>query len=373
MRKHVSFRFRVLALLLLFFAGSFALSASRSGNTSLWLLTAAVPGVILFLLLLPSGLFPLDRPSLAAGLTLCGLSILAPVSFGPEEALSQALRCAAALFFLFAGAVLLRIYRPSLPGSVLLSALSLGLLSLPLWLPGVPLSPGDGASVILLLGVVSFLSLRLRLPALLCALCGLFLFLLRSDPVSGGIWTLAFILLFWASSGSSLWTGISLCSAGGLFIFWILLTPLPDSAGASVFSRLSAMSVVLPESVPESILPEDSLFLLLGEQYGLLFLLSAVLLAVLLLIRGASLALQSRKQFHASAALGVLLLLGIRALAFLLNLADLLPLPAGSFPFLSLSPETLCTDMFFLGILSGISARNEADLSEDVRLSMLAR
>ena len=94
---------------------------------------------------------------------------------------------------------------------------------------------------------------------------------------------------------------------------------------------------------------------------------------MLLLIRGASLALHTRKSFHASLSLAAVLLLGLRAFAFLACSADLLPLPAPAFPFMTSSMPDLFAHFFLLGLLSGVSARNEADLEEDARLAMLAR
>ena len=53
MIRRSSFRFRAAAFLLVFFAAGFLLPASREGDARLYLLAAAVPGGILFLLLLP--------------------------------------------------------------------------------------------------------------------------------------------------------------------------------------------------------------------------------------------------------------------------------------------------------------------------------
>ena len=120
-------------------------------------------------------------------------------------------------------------------------------------------------------------------------------------------------------------------------------------------------------------MPPDSLFFLLGEQFGLIFLLCAVFLLVILLIRGASLAQHTRKSFHASLALGCILLMGLRALFFLGTAADLIPLSPVTFPFMTSSLPDLFAHFFLLGLLCGISARNESDLEEDARLAMLAR
>ena len=351
MKKRSSFRFRVSALLVVFFALGFLLPASRTGDEKLYLLAAAVPGVILFILLLPSGIFRLDRPSVSAALSLCGFGLLAVVNSSPDEALSQGLRCAAAVFFLAAGTVLVRSFRPSVPGAALPAVCGLGMISCSLWFPDLSFSLAESGLALLLFGMAAFLSLRLRLPALLVALGGTALLFLNHDLCNAFVWGLSCILVFWASAGSAVWSGILLGGMGGLFGLFLGFSPL--SPGLSVPSglyRIASMPLMMPESLPESTgeLPSDSLFLLLGEQYGLVFLLCAVLLLILLLIRGASVAQHTRKPFHASLALGIILLLGLHTLVFLASAAGLVHFAPGCFPFMTSSLPDLFSQFFLL-------------------------
>ena len=377
MRKNSSFRFRVCALLLVFFACVFLLPASRTGDPTLYMLSAAVPGAMLLLLLLPSRIFAPDRPSLAVALSLCGFSLMATVYLSADETVSQGIRCAAGLFFLTLGAVLVHSFRPSVPAAGLLVFFGFGLLSLPLVLPGFSFSLSDGGMAILIFAVSAFLVLRLRLPALLAGLGGIVLLLLHHEIGSAAVLAVSFAAIFWAASDSALWSGASLVSAVRLFA--VFLGPLgysfaEDSGISSALSRLSSMPLLPPESVPEaSGVASSDLFFMLGEQYGVVFLLCAGLLLILLLIRGASLALHTRKSFHASLALGAVLLFGLRALVFLARSVELLPISAPAFPFMTSSMPDLFAHFFLLGLLSGVSARNEADLEEDARLAMLAR
>ena len=54
MKKNNSPRFRIYAVLLLFFAAVFLLPACRTGDAGMYLVAAAVPGVMLLLLAFPS-------------------------------------------------------------------------------------------------------------------------------------------------------------------------------------------------------------------------------------------------------------------------------------------------------------------------------
>ena len=376
MIKNASPRFRVYAMLLLFFAAVFLLPACRAGDPKLYLMAAAVPGVMLLLLIFPAGFFAPDRCSLSAALPLCGFGIMAAACASSDDALSQCMRCAASLFFLAAGAVLVHSFRLSVPAAALAAFCGLGMLCCPLWFPEISFSLAEGGTALLLLAVTAFLALRLRLPALVIALGGMFLLLLGQDAGGAAVWGLSSVLLFWAASDSLLWSGIALLGAGALFgVFSRLLSPAVENGTLSLLSRIASMPLIPPESVPESTagVSTDSLFFLLGEQYGLIFLLCAVLLLILLLIRGASVAKHTRKSFHASLVLGIILHFGLRTLLFLCTAAEWIPVSPGVFPFLTSSLPDLFTHFFLLGLLSGVSARNDADLEEDTRLTMLVR
>lgn len=127
-----------------------------------------------------------------------------------------------------------------------------------------------------------------------------------------------------------------------------------------------------PEDVSGS-LPDGPVILSLGDQYGLILLLVIVFMFVLLLLRCSSIAQCTRKLFHASVASGGMLMLGLDALAFLCSVLGILSLPAGDLPFFTASLPELGGQMFLIGLISGVSARNRADLSEDTHLAMLAR
>ena len=375
MIRHSSVRFRVAALLIVFFAASFLLQACREGDSRLYLLAAAVPGGMLLFLLLPARLFALDRPSLSAALALCGLGILAPAALRPDLALEQGIRCAASLFLLAAGAVLVRSCRPSFPVAVAAACCGWAALALPLFLLPKTFSLSECGLVLVFLSVSMFLSLRSRLPALMVSAGGCLLLLLTRNAGTAAVCGLISVLLFWAVSGSGFWAGASaVLFAGGITAaLCVPFVPAEDSS-SSMLSLLAGCPLILPEADgaadPAAL---DSLFLLLGQQYGFIILCCAVLLLGWILLRGASLAVHARKAFHAALALAAILLLGLRALAFLLSLSGWIPVPSGHFPFLSQEFPELFAHFFLLGILSGVSARNEADLEEDRRLAMLAR
>ena len=372
--RHRSSRFRVCALLLLFFAAAFLLPASRNGDIRLYVLAAAVPGVTLLLLLMPAGLAAPDRASIAAAMSLCGLGIMAPAFLLPDEAVAQAMRAAPCLVLMFVGAVLSRSFRPNGIAAVIPAFLALMMLSLPLMSSPFSFSLTHGGIAMLMLALAAFLSARLRLPALFVSLGGLALLLLQHETGAAAIWAVTLVLIFWAVSDSALWSGFTLLLSAGLFVGFLSFLPAPETVREPLLQRFISMPFILPElSENPAVSDTGSLFFLLGDQYGLALILCALLILCLLLIRAASVALHTRKAFHASLALGCLLFFGLKALWFLLCVTDIVSLSPGSFPLLSSSLPELAAEFFLVGILSGVSARNDADLTEDARLAMLAR
>ena len=135
--KNKSSRARVCAVMLVFFAVVFLLPASRTGNSRLYMLAAAVACGTVLLLLLPSRIFALDRPLITPSILLCGFGIMAPVLAFPDESISQGLRCLPALFFLLAGCVVVRSYHLSWTVASVTALCSLILFSVPLLFPAV--------------------------------------------------------------------------------------------------------------------------------------------------------------------------------------------------------------------------------------------
>ena len=166
------------------------------------------------------------------------------------------------------------------------------------------------------------------------------------------------------------------CCAGkqqGLFFGAFRLFPAP-SRGISVLEDLVSAGAVGSDVLPEGLAAADSvsLFPRLAGHYGLVFAGFTVLLMLPLALRGAYVAVSARTRFHAVLAMGISLMLALRTLASMLSAFGFLPVSVSP-PLLTLSLPSLCAQMFLIGILCGISGRNDADLAEDAHLAMLAK
>ena len=321
-------------------------------------------------------MFSMDRLLLSLSLYLCILGIPALAVPDASAALAHALRVAASLAALLAGAVLIR----SLSSSVLTSLCTgfLGVLLLAVFLvsPGRSLPLSEAALALLLISFASCLSRGGSLTALLPAAAGLALLLAQNALADAVLWTAVFLLLLWASDGRLLPMLLALGTAGLLFFGFRLLVPLsqPPAQESSALPALLSGGWVGADPLPEEF-PSfgDSLLPRLAGLSGLPFAGLTVVLVLPLVLRGTAVASSARARFHGLIAMGASLFIGLRTLAALLSLFGFLPLPGLAFPLLTVSLPSLCAQMFLLGLVCGIAGRNEADLAEDAHLAMLAR
>ena len=379
MKKHTSARRVCLWTVFLFFLLAFLLAAVKEGDERLWTLAIAVPAGILLCGLVFSRLLSMDRFLTVISVSLAALGILL-MTVRPEQAVSQALRSAGALFFLFLGVTVIHIYRPSVAAVLVPGVIALAMLAVPLANASVSVPLVFPAVSLLMIAFVTLLSMRRQLIALLLGLAGTTLLLAQAAPAAAVVWSITFLLLFWASGGHPAYllvsaSAVMLAGLGASMLYPDLFSMPPD-APASVLSSASPLSLLGPETaeaIPADMaLGATSLLPAAALRYGLVLSACIALLYPLLLIRGGSLAITSRSRFHGLSAMGSVLLLGLFTVSALLGDFGLSPVEALPLPLLSADFASLASSLFLVGLLCGVSARNKADLEDDARLSMLA-
>ncbi len=380
MKKHpVSARRICFWAVILFFLAGFLLPAVREGDERLWMLAFAVPAVILLCGTLFVRLLSMDRLLTVLSVSLCALGILL-MAGQPDLAVTRALQSAGALVFLFFGITVVHIYRPSAAAAMVPAFIGLAL-------PVFPLAGVDAgfrvelpACVFLMIAFSALLSMRRQLYALLLGLAGTALLLAQPAPTAAIVWSIVFLLLFWAYGGhpAYLLAGVSVVLLLGLSASALnpgLFSASSDAPGSPLQAAapLSFFGPEMPEAVPALADPAAmSLLPAAAARYGLVFAACMVLLYPVLLIRGGSLAVLARSRFHGLTAMGAVLLLGLGTVSALLGDFGLSPVEALPLPLLSTDFSSLSSSLFLAGGLCGVSARNKADLEEDARLSMLA-
>ena len=352
------------------------LPAVRTGDQTLYLLAVVLPCAALLCETLLARMFSLDRMILSVSLWLCTAGIAALAPSDPAAAMAQSLRCGAGLAALLIGGVMIRSMSSSLLPSVCSAFLGLLLLAgrLPASSFTVPLT--EAALALLLIAFAALLTRQGPISAGLAAAAALALLLVCGETAEALFWSVTVCLLFFAADGRLIVVlpalAVAALSLWGAFRF----SPLPglpeENPGLSALVSAGAIGAdPLPEAIPA--LGGDSLFPRLAGHYGLVFAGLTVLLMLPLTLRGAYVAVSARTRFHAVLAMGISLMLALRTLASMLSAFGFLPVTAPAPPLLTLSLPSLCAQMFLIGMLCGISGRNDADLAEDAHLAMLAK
>ena len=318
-----------------------------------------------------------DRILFVLSVALCALSILVTALSDPGAGVTQAFRCAGALIFMVLGSLLIRVVRPSVVFAMFPAVPAVTLLVLPLLMEDPGFRPAFAAVTLLMVSFVVLLTARKQLFAMLLGLAGTLLLLAQKDAESAAVWSLTFLLLFWAYSGhpAVLLAGagfVALSGYGAGLLFPGLFSPADTE---SVFSAVNPGLFGLDWSDPlqaAAAAPDASLFTGIAVRYGWILAACVLMFYPVIIMRGSALARASRSRLHGMLAMGAVLLTGLTAVAALFSdfgfrFSPVLPLPG-----LTCDPVSLCSFLFLTGLAGGVSVRSQADLDEEEHIGMLA-
>lgn len=369
----------VIGAFIVFFAGAFILPAAlQSQDTRFYMLAAVIPGALLL-----SGskrfarLLMQDRFLFVITLIFCGLSILIQLQINTETGITLAFLCGGALLLMLAGSLWVRMIHSSVVFALFPAVPAITLLILPLCMDVGPFRPGFIAAALLMTAFVVLLSARKQILAVLLALAGTLLLLAQGDLTAAVVWSVTFLLLFWACSGHPV---LLLAGAGSVVLsvyFAGLLVPgffSPDEL-TSVLNAVRPGWFGLEWSDPffaTAAPSETSVFVWIAIRYGWVFAVSILLLCLLLVMRISALAHASRHRMHGLLAMGAALLTGLVSVTALLSDFGIWPACGFSLPAMTNDPVSLYTYLFLIGLAGGVSVRNQADLENDEHLATLA-
>lgn len=367
-------------------------------------LAVAVPMLnVLTTGLLPR-LFPSDKLLLSLTNFLCALGVLVLYDTNPAYAYAQA-----KYYFIGLLAMLVCIYIIRLIHSFRalvwpMMLLSLALLALPLvigretngarnwfYAGGISVQPSEIVKLTLVIVLARFMADRQMLPWLGFSVGCLGILMLQKDLGTALLYFFTALLLFYASSGNLLLTGIGLAGGAGAAVMGyrmfahvkrrvaIWLNPWSDydNAGYQIIHGLMAIAsgglfgvglgLGSPTTIP--VYHTDFIFAVICEQFGLIFGCCVLLIYVAILWRGAMIAMSARRSFHALLAMGITLLLGLQTFVIIGGVLKLIPLTGVTMPFVSYGGTSLVSSLCLVGFLQGVASLNEDDVEADARLT----
>ena len=396
---------RIIVSVTLFFFLSFLLVALPTGSAEGFLRAGAFPCLVLLSMILLPRLFQTDHLLTILVIFLNALSVLLCDLLDSSSVPRQAAVCGAGLLnaILCAGLVRRISWRRApwliLPISLLPAATALlfGFLmkSAGESAGGIPsvsfLQPAEIGKPALVIAASWLLSRRKHLFFLLFSVLCLALLLLDQDFGNALLYWGTALLLFWASSGNLLCT--LACLGAGIGIAWYGSRISPSlqlasafrpgqtavEAGSQMTQEFSAIAegglwgtgLRVESSVPG--VGNDSLFPVLCQRFGFLFVFSVLLICAVMILRGSSIAATSRRNFHSLLAMGSVVMLGLQIFAHTGGALGLIPWLGVPFPFLSGEVVPQIVSMCLTGMILGVHALQEDYLSEDARIAMLDR
>lgn len=369
-------RLRFTGAAILLSALLFLVPAVKDGNEQLYLLALLVPCGMLLVGTVLARVFSLDRLILNLTLWICAAGIAAYAFTDPAAALAHALNCGAGMAVLLTGGILIRSLSNSLLTSVCTAFLGILLLAGKILSPTLTVSVTGAALALLLIAFTSLLSRQGPISAALTGLAALALLLFIGETQEALLWGITLTLLLFAADGRLIVVLPSLAAVALVFFGAYRLFPgMSITASASSLNALVSSGAIGADVLPEGIAAAESipLFQRLTGHFGLLFAGLTVLLFLPLTLRGAAVSVTARTRFHSSLAMGICLLLALRTFAGLLCAFEVIPFAGPDLPLLTSSLPDLWSQLFLIGMLCGISGRNDADLADDAHLAMLAR
>lgn len=400
---------KLVSVVMLFFFSAFLL-ISLNGEID-WkglLLSIIVPAFIYIATLWLPRFFPADKLLLAIANFLCALGVLILYSTdrgaGTSRGMQQAVYYGVGIVAMLVCILLVRYIRKWSFFINLVMAGAALLLVLPLaigteqngatnWIMvgGTSLQPSEIVKIALLLILSYYLGEHQMVPWFLFAVFSLGILMLQMDLGTALIYYATTLFIFYSATGNLPLTGLGVLGGGGAAYMgyqmfahvkkrvaiwqnpWIYY----ETSGYQIVQMLMAIAsgglfgVGLGLGAPR-VIPvyfTDCIFAVICEQFGIIFGILVLVMYVILILRGTSIASSARSSFHALLAMGATVMIGIQTFVIIGGVLKLIPLTGVTMPFVSYGGTSLVSCMGLIGLLQGVASVNQDDLEYDYEIS----
>lgn len=398
----------VSAMMLFFFSAFFLIALKGELRWQGFALALVVPALIYVATMGLPRFFPADKLLLAIANFLCGLGVLVLYSTdldaGTSRGLQQAVYYSTGIVAMLFCILLVRYVRRWKFLIVLVVLGAAALLALPLaigteqngavnWinLGGTSLQPSEIVKIALLLILSYYMSRRQFWAWLLFAGYCLAILMLQKDLGTALIYYATTLFMFFSSTGNLPLTGLGLVGGAGAAVLgyrmfahvkkrvavWQNPWMYYETSGYQIAQILMAIAsgglfgVGLGLGAPR-VIPvyfTDCIFAVICEQFGIIFGVLVLVMYVILILRGTSIAVSARHSFHALLAMGATLMLGVQTFVIIGGVLKLIPLTGVTMPFVSYGGTSLVSCMGLIGLLQGVASINQDDFAYDYEIS----
>ena len=401
-------RMLVSAMMLFFFTAFLLISVQGEIHVDGLALAVVVPLMLYIATMWIPRFFPADKLLLAIANFLCALGVLILYTTdrgaGTSRGLQQAMYYGVGIVAMAVCIFLVRYIRnwDFLIKVVMLGAAALMVLPLAIgteqngatnWIVigGTSLQPSEVVKIALLLVLGWYMGRQRFWPWFGFAVFCLLVLMLQKDLGTALIYYATTLFLFFASTGNLPLTGLGALGGCGAAVVgykmfahvkkrvaiwrnpWIYY----ETSGYQIVQALMAIAsggmfgVGLGLGAPR-VIPvyfTDAIFAVICEQFGIIFGILVLAMYVILILRGASIAMSARHSFHAIVAMGATVMLGVQTFVIIGGVLKLIPLTGVTMPFVSYGGTSLVSCMGLIGLIQGVSSVNQDDLSYDYEIS----
>ena len=402
----------VSAMMLFFFSAFLLISLNGEIRLDGFVLAAVVPLMLYIATMWMPCFFPADKLLLAIANFLCALGVLVLYvtdrGAGTSRGIQQALYYGVGILTMLICILFVRYIKrwKFLIKVVMVGAAALMVLPLAIgteqngatnWIVigGTSLQPSEMVKLALLLVLGWYMSQHRFWPWFLFAGFCLFTLMLQKDLGTALIYYATTLFLFWASTGNLPLTGLGVAGGCGAAVLgykmfahvkkrvaiWRNPWLYYETSGYQMVQALMAIAsgglfgvglgLGSPRVIP--VYFSDAIFAVICEQFGILFGVLVLVMYVILILRGASIANAARHSFHAIIAMGATVMLGVQTFVIIGGVIKLIPLTGVTMPFVSYGGTSLVSSLCLIGLMQGVASLNEDDLEEDTRLALLGQ
>ena len=395
-----------LGIVLFFIVSAFLLLAFRGEayDVAALLFGAVVALITLLTYFLLAWLAPhADRLLMLAVCFLCALGMVIQYRISPETALRQLMMLGAGILGMLLMMVLMR--RPHIFRilSIPMALVSLGILCALLFIgkesggarnwisvAGILFQPSEFVKVALVFLLADAMTehthVRDLIPLFLFVGAVTVLLVLQRDLGAAMLMAGTFLLVFFAATSNIGATFAALlCGGAGAYASYLLFDHVRariaiwqdpwatySTSGYQIAQGLMAIAsgglwgLGLGQGSPKMIpaYHTDYIFAVICEEFGILFGIGAIVLYLLIAVRGILIALNAEDRFSMLTAFGATALLAIQTFVIIGGVIKLIPLTGITMPFVSYGGSSMIACLLLIGILEGIASRSGAAIED---------
>ena len=398
----------VSAMMLFFFSAFLLISLHGELRMDGFVLAAVVPLMLYIATMWMPRFFPADKLLLAIANFLCALGVLVLYvtdrGAGTSRGVQQAMYYGVGILAMLVCILLVRYIKnwSFLIKLVMLGAAAMMVLPLAIgteqngatnWIVigGTSLQPSEVVKIALLLILGWYMSQHRFWPWFIFAGFCLLTLMLQKDLGTALIYYATTLFLFWGTTGNLPLTGLGMLGGCGAAVMgyqmfahvkkrvaiWRNPWLYYETSGYQMVQALMAIAsgglfgvglgLGSPRVIP--VYFSDAIFAVICEQFGVIFGVLVLVMYVILILRGASIANGARHSFHAIIAMGATVMLGVQTFVIIGGVMKLIPLTGVTMPFVSYGGTSLVSCMGLIGLIQGVASVNQDDLAYDYEIS----